>query len=90
MSDVLAATKRNCQGCYSQRELSGHRLDRLILVCRFLDGRVDSGGVGQVEILTMDERESVDAVLKFYGRAVMSVIGQPRMSMTCGLKGCAM
>jgi hypothetical protein len=74
-------------------------LDRQILVCRFLDGRppqhagtvhrVDPGGDAQVENLTKDERESIDAVLKFYGPAVMSV-GRPRMSMTCGLKGCAM
>jgi hypothetical protein len=62
-------------------------LDRLILVCRFLDGRVDPGGVAQVENLTKDERESIDAVLKFYGSAVMSVVGRPHMSMTCGLKG---
>ena len=53
-------------------------------------GEVDPGGVAQVENLTKDERESIDAVLKFYGPAVMSVVGRPRMSMTCGLKGCAM
>lgn len=49
------------------------------------------GGLIQAaEILTMDERESIDAVLKFYGPAVMSAIGRPRMSMTCGLKGAMM